>query len=606
MAKLTVKTSDGDTVHGMIASFRSVPDILIMPAILLCFGLNACVSSTPTPRDEALLRQRDAETQTLLAARELSRFAIARYASLTEDPQTASREYQKISPSQMRDPVIADRALFSTLLVGRVDQAARLASALPLSTLAASDLARLTLAVDAIADDQPDRAHSWLAAEWRSPFHASLAGSIKAWLVFEHMPEAGIALQTEVGFGNPLLQRLGETLAARMKVESGDIDGALADFAALWLDRAGTAIGIETEARLLARSGQTTLALARLDGFRETVGRHPALSALAEEIKTNRVSAPVPLQPRRGMALFMYAAAAALSQQHDSDVAAVYFALALHLDPQLDAARSLWADALDRSGRRTDAVELLQAISPSSVYYTSAQGQLAWILLRDNQTERALDLARTTLETHPDRNIQIQYGDLLRASGRIGQAIAVFSDVIEADAAAGAYDWRLYFARGAAREQLGFWAPAESDLETALGLNPTNPEILNYLGYSWIDRGLHLERALGLIEQALILAPDSGAITDSLGWAFYRLGQYDRAVYHLERATELDPRNAGILDHLGDAYWQTGRYSEAGYQWQRALDLAATDTDRAAYAAKLTLQPTPDLGRTLSGEANRP
>ena len=101
--------------------------------------------------------------------------------------------------------------------------------------------------------------------------------------------------------------------------------------------------------------------------------------------------------------------------------------------------------------------------------------------------------------------------------------------------------------------------------------------MLNHLGYSWVDRGLHLERGMDLIRQALSLRPNSGAITDSLGWGYYKLGDFDQAVYYLELAAEIEPDLAEIIDHLGDAYWMTGRRTEARFQWEKALTLLNDD-----------------------------
>jgi tetratricopeptide (TPR) repeat protein len=120
-----------------------------------------------------------------------------------------------------------------------------------------------------------------------------------------------------------------------------------------------------------------------------------------------------------------------------------------------------------------------------------------------------------------------------------------------------------------------------------MSLNPESPTIMNYLGYSWIDRGINLDEGLKLIEDALRLDPDNGAITDSLGWAHYKLGNYDRAIIHLERATELAPDISEILDHLGDVYWQVGRFKEAGFQWERALKYAVDEDEKDLLRKKL-------------------
>ncbi|MEM6652419.1 MAG: tetratricopeptide repeat protein, partial [Pseudomonadota bacterium] len=246
-----------------------------------------------------------------------------------------------------------------------------------------------------------------------------------------------------------------------------------------------------------------------------------------------------------------------------------------------------WADALDRANRRDDAIALLRTIPDDSVHHTSAQGQLAWALRREGRDEEALATARATLAQTENRNIRIQLADLLQSLGRDGEAEKIFTQVIEADEAIGEYDWRIYFARGGARERLGEWPPAENDLKTAMSLNPDDPSIMNYLGYSWIDRGIHLNKGLDLIEKALREDPDNGAITDSLGWAHYKLGNYERAIFYLERATVLVPDMAEVLDHLGDAYWQVGRFKEAGFQWERALKYAVDESEKEAIRKKL-------------------
>ena len=116
-------------------------------------------------------------------------------------------------------------------------------------------------------------------------------------------------------------------------------------------------------------------------------------------------------------------------------------------------------------------------------------------------------------------------------------------------------------------------------MKKALELSPEQPHVLNYLGYSWIDQGLHLDEGMKMLKRATELRPDDGAITDSVGWAFYRLGQYDKAVEWLERASEQKGDDATIIEHLGDAYWHVGRKREARFQWERALN-QKPDKDR--------------------------
>ena len=136
------------------------------------------------------------------------------------------------------------------------------------------------------------------------------------------------------------------------------------------------------------------------------------------------------------------------------------------------------------------------------------------------------------------------------------------------------------------------WPLAEQDLQTAKSLNPDAPEVLNYLGYSWIDRGLNLEEGMSLVRKALSLRPQSGEITDSLGWAHYKLGQFDKAIGYLERAVELQPGIAEINEHLGDAYWAVGRSTEARYQWERAISLIEDEAEIERLRMKFLTGPT--------------
>ena len=137
----------------------------------------------------------------------------------------------------------------------------------------------------------------------------------------------------------------------------------------------------------------------------------------------------------------------------------------------------------------------------------------------------------------------------------------------------GPQHWSLYFSRAVVLERSGKWPRAEQDLLKALELEPEQPSVLNYLGYSWADQRLHLDRALPMIERAVELRPRDGYIVDSLGWVHFRLGQVDKALAYLEQAVELKPQDPTINDHLGDIYWRVGRKAEARFQWERALKL---------------------------------
>jgi Flp pilus assembly protein TadD len=182
----------------------------------------------------------------------------------------------------------------------------------------------------------------------------------------------------------------------------------------------------------------------------------------------------------------------------------------------------------------------------------------------------------------------MQLGDILREKKRFPAAVEAYDEAVARLHAEGMPErWSLYYSRGIALERSGQWKRAEADLLHALQLKPDQPLVLNYLGYTWIDRGEHLQRALKMIEKAVSLRPDDGYIVDSLGWAHYRLGQYKQAIEYLEKAIELVPDDPTINDHLGDAYWQVGRESEARYQWRQALQFGPEKEEIKPLEAKI-------------------
>ena len=562
-------------------------------------ALAAC-ATVPASSDNRLLENAEAATKLRTDIETLSTYAIAKYAGLTEDSHTAARNYSRLLRTVDDDPWLAEQAIFSVLRIGEVDRAITLSEKLPDPTIEATEIPRLLLAADAVKRGKTADALSQLTTPWGNDYHAMLARSLAAWAILEEDPETAISLQQNAG-DDGLYTLLGQTLGALMKANTGDLDGARSDLAILWDVNAKTALGVELEARMMALAGEEELALQRLQAFRREVGRHPALIALTREIKQDTVAPLRHYTAAEGTALAFYLATSPQANQTYGDVPAVYFAMAVHLDPNLDAAKALWADTLDHANRRADAIALLKTIPEDSIHHTSAQGQLAWALRREGRDQEALTVARETLAQTDNRNIRVQLADLLQSLGRDGEAEEAFTEVINEDEANGEYDWRLYLARGGARERLGAWPPAEDDLKTAMNLNPDDPTIMNYLGYGWIDRGINLQEGLDLIEQALRLSPNNGAITDSLGWAHYKMGNYDRAIFYLERATELAPDVPEILDHLGDAYWQVGRFKEAGFQWERALKYSTDADERNQLRQKLDggialLQAANDVG----------
>jgi Flp pilus assembly protein TadD len=260
------------------------------------------------------------------------------------------------------------------------------------------------------------------------------------------------------------------------------------------------------------------------------------------------------------------------------------------------------ADVLSAQNKPEESLTVLAEVQPGSPYYWSARLRAAINLDTLDRTDEAIAaLKKMTADNTDLIAAQMQLGDILRNKKRYGEAVTAYDEAIRRSTALGLPDrWTLYYDRGVALERSGQWERAEADLQRALELKPDQPMVLNYLGYSWIDRGENLEKGLKMIEKAVELRPEDGYIIDSLGWAHYRMGDYAGAVQYLEKAIELVPEDPTINDHLGDAYWRTERLVEARYQWRRALQFGPQESDVKPIQTKLeqglNLSATPQRG----------
>src|SRR5438876_7108083 len=341
-------------------------------------------------------------------------------------------------------------------------------------------------------------------------------------------------------------------------------------------------------ANFYERHGRADKAVALYQRFtRENAGSELAESALAR----TPAEPPAPLVPTTedGLAEALFDLASVVNQPETIDLALLYARSALELRPGMPLAELLLADVLSGQNKPEASLAILAQIPPSSPYSWSARLRIAANLEMLKRTEEAITQLKEMSAEAPRRaGAVMQLGDLLRAKKRFSEAVEAYDEAMRRLTAAGIPErWSLFYSRGIALERSGQWKPSEADLLHALELKPDQPLVLNYLGYSWIDRGENLERGLKMVEKAVELRPEDGYIVDSLGWAHYRMGDYAGAVQYLEKGTELGPEDATLNDHLGDAYWQTGRLVEARYQWRRALQFGPPESEVKPIEAKL-------------------
>jgi tetratricopeptide (TPR) repeat protein len=295
-------------------------------------------------------------------------------------------------------------------------------------------------------------------------------------------------------------------------------------------------------------------------------------SAGLARIAKGIVPPPVIANPGDGAAEGMFDLAGLLNTPVTMDAALIYARVALDLSPHFALAQMLIGEIRDTQQRPEEALALYRSVDAQSPYSWMAQLRAALELDALDRTDEAIARLKALAAARPARSEPlIELGDLLRSHKRFPEAVAAYDSAASRVPDPQPGDWRLFYSRGVAEERSNNWARAEADLQKALALQPNQPLVLNYLGYSWIDKGVNLSDALGMIKHAVDLRPNDGYIVDSLGWAYFRLRDFDHATQYLERAIELLPADPTINDHLGDAYWRSGRIAEARYQWQRAL-----------------------------------
>ena len=289
-----------------------------------------------------------------------------------------------------------------------------------------------------------------------------------------------------------------------------------------------------------------------------------------------------------GVSEVFYTIAQILNGEESSKNTLVFARLAEFLTEDNSAATLLCADVLSRLRQYDLASRTYSKISINSSLHQTAEIGRADVLSKAGQREEAITVLRKLTQAQPESfDAFRELADKLRYSERYSDAAEAYTKALVLAEKQNIKKWRLYYARGMTFERLDRWDIAEADFRAALKLQPDQPYVLNYLGYSLVEKKIKLEEALAMIERAVSLRSDNGYIVDSLGWVLFRMNKYDEAVKHLERATELMPADPIINDHLGDGYWAVGRKREAKFQWRRALSFDPEDKEAVRIRKKL-------------------
>jgi len=486
------------------------------------------------------------------------------------------------------DPMIAERAFTAAVLAGEIDRAAALAPTGDDASEASKRLGKLVVAVEAMADGKGKEAKALLANDSIAFPHKPAAVLLAPWAAAEAGDVEGSLVRPQVR-GDRLVDYFGQLGQAALFERAKRYGEAETDYKAAVSVSNPTEMAVIGYGEFLERRGRRVDALAL---YEQHLAREPgsvAVKAAKARAAEGKVTPPM-MTIRQGAAQALLAPAATMIAAKQTQLSLAYLRLVLRLDPQRDEAWVMVGDLMQGAGDIDSARAAYSHPKPGSTEYSTAQAKLAWTYQANDDKETALKLARGAAASG-DLDARVTLADLLRSDEKYTEAAEVLTGVI---AQSKTPDWRLLYARGVCYERMNRWPEAQADLQAALKQKPDEPELLNYLGYSWIDRGEHLKDAMAMVEKAVAADPRNGAMVDSLGWAYYRLGDYKKAVERLEEAVELEAGDPEINNHLGDAYWKVGRRDEAIFQWKRVLTLQPDAKIKADAEAKIASAQGPD------------
>lgn len=558
-------------------------------AAVLCLGMaaqgaiaqeTAADHARPRPRPNADV-VRAAGTDSPAGA-----YLAARAASASNDFAAAVTLFQRALALDPANPALLDGAIVARLATGDIAGAAQAARAMGAAAGKSQAAILALVAADAQAGD-----------------FAAVKTDLSDGRSIGQMSDALILAWAELGQGSmsdalAAFDKLGGTSGTRSYAMyhkalalalSGDFEGA---------DKilSGPEIGPIRQTRralvarveVLAQLDRRPEALALLDSA-FPAGSDPVMDALRAHLTDGgSVAFDVVTSPLDGLTEALFNMATALTGQADAAYVLVFARTAAALRPDHVEAVMLSAQLFLQLGQQGLAAEAYALIPPTSPAFVDAAIGRADAALQAKDAAGAVTILTGLASAHPrDAAVARALADALRRDGRLQDAVAEYDRAVGLAGTLQASDWVLFYARGITLYELDRWPEAEADFRKALELRPDQPQVLNYLGYSYVDRGENLEEALKMIQRAVLAAPDQGYIVDSLAWALYRLGRVQEAVVPMERASQLEPIDPIVTDHLGDVYWAVGRKMEAQFQWRRALSFHPTEKDAVRIRRKL-------------------
>ncbi|GAA5656767.1 MULTISPECIES: tetratricopeptide repeat protein [Brucella] len=472
---------------------------------------------------------------------------------------------------------------------------------------------RVALAIDAIDRKQYRKVGPLLMLSLQSDMDRLATGFMSAWVkVGQGNPKQALAdiqkMQGPEWYG--LFRTYNSALIADLagqKQEARDFYQQAID------DRPGGSAAPDTYERIVMayasfklRQGDKEGAIKTLNDAAELLNGRMTITEMREKIEAGEKYGRLIKTAQEGTAEALYTLGTAINRSGAEAFAKLYLQMSLPLRPDNDATLYQLGDISAKLRQPEKAIDYYGRVPEKSPYRRDAEMQRALNLAENDQSADAVKQLRVLLDRDKtDMRTYLALGGVYAQDKNFADAAKIYDAAVEQIKTPERKDWPVFYQRGIAYERLKQWDKAEPNFRKALELYPDQPQVLNYLGYSWVDRGENLDEALGMIKKAVELRPQDGYIVDSLGWAYYMLGRYDEAVVELEKAVKLRPEDPTINDHMGDAYWRVGRLLEATFQWNHAIAGKPEPEDLVKIEAKLK-KGLPDIPGQSSADAAKP
>ncbi|AWD22049.1 tetratricopeptide repeat protein [Pseudogemmobacter blasticus] len=505
-------------------------------------------------------------------------YLAARNAEANGDFRAAAAWYARAALSDPDNPAVLDGAMFANLSLGKIDLAAQVAAKLREAGIESPVADMALLADEAMREDYTAITKAAEAGRSVGPLLDEL---VLAWAKLGEGRMADALADFDKVAADKRFQAFGLYHKALALAQAGDFEGADAILSGqtagpLNLNRRGVLARVQ----ILSQLERNPDALALLERAFGTEPE-PFLDSLRARLKAGE---PIPFDiartARDGIAEVFFSVATVLNAESDPIYTLLHSRIASVLRPDHAEALLLTAAMLENVDQFDLAVDVYASFAPDDPNYYSAEIGRADALYSAGKKDAAIEALQVLARSHGKIIlVQSALADLLRREERWAEAIPVYDAAIALIPEVKPGHWPLFFSRGVCEESLKNYDKAEADFRKALELNPNQPQVLNYLGYSFVDRGKNLDEALSMIERAVKAQPDQGYIIDSLAWAYFRLGRYQDALEPMEKASLLEPVDPVVTDHLGDVYWAVGRKREAEFQWHRALSFGPTEKD---------------------------